>query len=550
MAVALRSSSTSATLYLAVSTTGSDSAASGRPSAVFGGDYTSKPYLTLAAALAALPRVLLHQVFVTVGAGTFDGATVSGFSGGGFDGTNDIGLRTVGTFANVTPTTGVATGTAGSGTTSTSMVKPTLAANWTASDLVGKLLYVTGGGGAGSTYFPIVRQILANTATTLTVDAITGLDSTSVFSIVTPSTLLREITDESTCLRVCFNSAPVFVAGLDFAPVAQAEYLARSYSNASVTLEGCYFDQPTDIASVSSTNDSEFYVKNYKLSNLADIKVERCSKYASVTNGYATGQGEVYFKDVLTGHAYIRSASSSSTVFRAEKMLTLTAEVVANTGGGGATTPTIYLEGISNFEATGTNKLTGTGNAGYGLQIEGHGRYNLTGSTITGTGGDVLFFDNLVTWTNLGGLTYGIATEHAGSAFANSTYGKALHYGSHLHYGSQDFSARCLHYGHINESANLAVVNLTDTTPYDMGDNDLCGTIHVNSTNAGAIVVLNDACAIAGVKITIANTGTQQVTAQAPAGASITGSAVVAAGSAATFVSLVTNSGKDFLRIS
>jgi len=506
--------------------------------------------LTLAAALASLPRVLLHQVFVTVGAGTFDGATVSGFSGGGFDGTNDIGLRIVGTFANVTPTTGVATGTAGAGTSATSMVKPTLAANWTASDLVGKFLYVTGGGGAGSTYFPTVRPILANTTTTLTVDSISGLDSTSVFSIVTPSTLLREIADEATCLRICFNSCPVFVVGFDFAPVAQAEYLARSYSNGPVTLEGCYFDQPTDIASVSSTNDSEFYVKNYKMAAAADMKVERCAKYASVTNSYMTGQGEVYFEDCATVNAYLRSTASASTVLRMEKILTGTAEVVASTGGGGATTPTVYLEGISNFEATGTNKLTGTGNAGYGLQIEGHGRYNLTGSTITGTGGDVLFFDNLVTWTNLGGLTYGIATEHSGSAFANSTYGKALHYGNHLHYGAQDYSARCLHYGHINESANLAVVSLTDATPYDMGDHDLCGTIHIYSTHAGAIVVLNDACAIAGVKLTIANTGTHQATAQAPAGGSIVGSAVVAAGSAATFVSLSTNDGKDFLRIS
>lgn len=552
MTTTIRSNATSAALYVAVASNGSDTATARRPAALSGGDYSTRPFLTLAAAIEALPRLLLHPVHVSMGTGTFDGATVAGFIGGSYDGTRNVGLNIYCAWTSFSPTTGVATGTAGSGTTSTSMVKPTAAANWTASNLVGKHLKITGGGGAGDdvTRFPVVRPILANTTTSLTVDAISGMDNTTTFQIVSPATVFREIDAQSTCMRFCFNTAPVQMVGGSFAAVATPDKLTDSFSNSHVTLDGVSLNQNCDSYSAHSVNDSEFYFSNGILTNLADIRVDRCAKYSRVWNTYGTGQGEVAVVRSLAADVSLVSLSSSSTVFRAERCLYVGAEVSSTSGGGGATTPTIYLEGISNFEATGANKLTGTGNAGYGLQIEGHGRYNLTGSTITGTGGDVLFFDNLVTWTNLGGLTYGIATEHSGSAFANSTYGKALHYGEAVHYGAQDYSARCLHYGHINESANLAVVNLTDATPYDMGDNDLCGTIHIYSTHAGAIVVLNDACAIAGVKLTVANTGTHQATAQAPSGGSITGSAIVAAGTAATFVSLSTNDGKDFMRVS
>lgn len=78
----------------------------------------------------------------------------------------------------INPTSGVNQGTAGAGTTTTVMVKPTAVENWTADELIKKVLVITSGGGSGQ-----VRGITANTATTLTVAAITGMDNTSVFEL-------------------------------------------------------------------------------------------------------------------------------------------------------------------------------------------------------------------------------------------------------------------------------------------------------------------------------------------------------------------------------
>jgi hypothetical protein len=87
------------------------------------------------------------------------------------------------TYPAFSPATGVASGTAGVGTTSTLVVKPTATADWTASNLVGKYLKVTGGGGyvGGG---DMLRLIEANGVTTLSVSALAGMNSTTTFELV------------------------------------------------------------------------------------------------------------------------------------------------------------------------------------------------------------------------------------------------------------------------------------------------------------------------------------------------------------------------------
>ena len=67
-----------------------------------------------------------------------------------------------GTLSQITPTTGVASGTAGASTTPTSLDKPTAAANWTSSDLLGSFVRIVGGAGAGE-----VRPVLPHRNTAI-----------------------------------------------------------------------------------------------------------------------------------------------------------------------------------------------------------------------------------------------------------------------------------------------------------------------------------------------------------------------------------------------
>jgi len=535
---------TSAALTVAVTTGGSDTATVTRPAQVHGGSHVAAPYLTLSGALAALPKVARHQINVQMGAGTFAGATVEGFVG-------SPGLNIVGSAAAVTPTTGVATGTAGAGTNSTTIVKPTAAADWTASDaaLLGKLVKITGGAGAGSdtTNTPVLRPITAVTTTTLTVETISGMDDTTTFEIVEPSTQLTAVS--SIGLLVQNNNAPITLRCLKFSG-ATWDYLVKSVNNGTVILDGCYLDKNADVNSVYSSKDSDFTASNCSLASGADVRVENCAKYVTLSNIRLAASGPLAISKSANGEARgIVSTGATTTVLDARAMNALDAEVKAD---GGTATP-IYLESIGYFEAVGSRKLTGSSNTGgstFGLQIEKSGRYTITGADVTGSGGDVKFMGNAVTWANLSSGTYGIAEEHAGSAMANATYGKSLKYGNYLFNGSIDVSGRLLLYGYLNQAFNLGTITLNDATLYTMESNGLRGGGVFNCTSASGQAELPSNCAIAGVIVTIVNTGTQTMTVVAPSGGSITGTATVAAGVAAQFCSLNTNSGHDFIRIS
>ena len=106
--------------------------------------------------------------------GSVPGAKVVGLHG-------PFTATVLGKMKAVVPTTGVASGAAGVGTTTTSVVKPTGSANWTASNLVGKLARfpVTN---ASPSATPICRVITANTTTAFTMAALSGVAAGSAFA--------------------------------------------------------------------------------------------------------------------------------------------------------------------------------------------------------------------------------------------------------------------------------------------------------------------------------------------------------------------------------
>lgn len=544
-------------IYLAVSSSGSDNDLLTRPAVgdwptnadsyspfISSGNYTSIPYKTISGAVLRLPYLLRHDAFISLSAEPHAGASISGIAGG----SASIGLTINGAWSAVVPTTGVASGTAGSGSGATGINKPTGAANWTASNLVGKFVKLTGGGGAGSDPVnqPVVRPIKSNTTSRLNIDTATGVDETTTFEIVTPGSTITD-EGEDVCFYLQRNTVPVTIRGVKFSNPSALDHLVESIGNASLTLDGCLFDFQTSSNSVYSYRDEEVLLSNIVISGDADVQVISSSRYVEGRALLAIdGAGPVRFDKCLSGKMQITADSNTGSAFRATAMQYL--EVEASCADCGATP--IYLESISYCEAVGTNKLVGTGNTGYGVQIEKSGRYTLTGSTITGGTGDVYFMSHAVTWSNLAGGTYGIAEEHAGSAVANATYGKSLKYGNYLFDGSIDVSGRLLLYGYLNQSANLSVANLSDATPYNMESQGVRGVAWINSTSASAICVLPSNAAIAGVLCGVVNVGSQLVTVQAPAGGALTGTATVAAGAAAMFISVGSNSGKDFVRVS
>ncbi len=151
--------------------------------------------LTIQAALNKSPKLLRHQLTVTVAAGNYAGFTVSGFTMDPSIQKTTGGILIDGVLGNVTPTTGSATGTATAGSAGSGTTYGTLTdsgATWTVNDtaLVGKLIVITGGTGSGQ-----VKIIVSNTATVLTIAGTwTAPTGTSTYAIQTPTSIVNSTT--------------------------------------------------------------------------------------------------------------------------------------------------------------------------------------------------------------------------------------------------------------------------------------------------------------------------------------------------------------------
>lgn len=153
------SDTTTEALTLRVESSGVDATADGS---------VAHPFLTIQAALDFAPKKLAHPVTIQVGAGTFAGAYVNGFTlAKPADPAVGASLQIIGTYAAATATTGSSSGTATSGTAGSGSTHGTLTqtgAGWTVDQFAGKLLHTISGTGSGQ-YFPIVT----NSATVLTI---------------------------------------------------------------------------------------------------------------------------------------------------------------------------------------------------------------------------------------------------------------------------------------------------------------------------------------------------------------------------------------------
>lgn len=434
-------------------------------------------------------------------------------------------LRIVGNFALATLATGSHIGRAGALTNSTTLIKPTGAADWTNDDLVNKYLRVVGGGGAPSDPAngeQVLRPILANDLTSLTVNPVPGMDSTTRFQIVELATLVDEF---SSSLKVAINIAacfvPVEIYGLDFTNTNGLDSLIDVSDSTSVKVYGCNISYNTANPAFNFARCNEIEVNHCVLSGSGDIKADSC--FSVVSEGLnGSGGGELLIQDCLYAEVLkYTSDSAPSRVLAMIRVLTGLAEVTANRG---AATP-VYLESVTNFTATGSALLSGSSNTGgstYGVEIDKTGSYTLTGSTITGAAGDVLFINNAVTWTNLSSGTYGIAEEHAANAIANSSYSKALKYGAYTFLDTVEFSARALYYGVVNPSqiTQLTATGTTSSDAYQMLQQEFYRFDTV-AAGTGAKLLAAATTALPGVTVCVFNNGANALNIYPPTGGQI-----------------------------
>lgn len=554
---------TTADIFLAVSNSGSDSYSAARDF-VSGGDYSATPYATIQAAIDALPKVIRHRVVINIAAGNFEGALIQGFSGGGWDGNGErFGIHLVGTG---TAASGIGTQT-GRNDSSDSLTELWNAnADWTEDALIGKFVRISAfsgtsqlGEGYDPAHRPTRRVIKDNTDYIITFAGVPAaltspgyLSGFSVFNVEEAGTYVYQKSSLPVeGLKIAFdiadNTCPIFLDHFAiYNPFGNTlHHGVRSRSNGLVSVTASRI-LDASYEAVLSISDAEFNLDNCEVRN--DIVIQKSGRTVRVADCVGYSGGHIKLENFpaaeVTG---IEFTGASTNVLRAINGLQLFAEIKAT---GGSATP-VYLESIQKFEAVGANKLTGGSNTGgstYGVEIVSDGRYTLTGSDITGAGGDVRFLGETIPWATLATSTYGIAEGNAASAVAYTSIGKSLKYGNYLFNGSVDVSGRLLKYGYDNPSCNLGSVTLTGSDTYDMEAQGVREHLEVACNSTSARVTLPSGCAIAGARVQIDNKGSETLTCQAPSGGSIVGSATVAAGTCALFWSRNGSGGKEFVR--
>lgn len=477
-------------------------------------------------------------------------------------------LRIIGATTPASLASGVNTGTAGAGTSATSLAKPAAAANWTASNLFGKWLKITSGGGASTDGTPMLRPILSNTTTTAAVNGVSGMDSTTVFEVVTLTSLFDYASIlATTAIKVAASIIPIEIYGCAFSAAHVLNSLIQLSDCVSVKVSGCEISINTAQPAVLVQRCQKALIEHCRLTGGGGIRLDTCLD-ATADGCVNSAGGMIELVDCLKATVTkLTSASAPSRVLSMTRCLTGFAEVTAN--GGGATP--VYLESVSNFTSTGAAMLTGTGNTGYGLEIAKSGLYTLTGSSITGSSGDVNFMSSNTPWSILTGAGYGMVEEHAGSALANAAYSKAVKNGNYAFAGDINIGGRLLTFGYFNPSANTTTITLGANDVLDMerariyntattlftatGTESSRGCAIVNCTSATAKVMLPDGAAIGGAFCAIVNIGAQSATVVAPNTAYGSGAngtlygaiTTVAALTSRVYFSLCTSGGRDFM---
>lgn len=252
---------TQAALTYYVATTGSDN----NPGT------EAAPFLTVQKAIDVLPKQIRHAVTINVGAGSFTGANITGFTveqGGWIKVTGTLIASTITGLQTGNPSTTATTGSNATGSWGNLSVA---GAGWTTDALRSKFVYISAGTGSGQ-----IRAIVSNTNADPGVLTIPGAWATapttgSTFNIVEPGTII--------------NTGATRAAQLDAAASANfAGFIVRDNI--------CYQD----------TTASGIYIERFKFTSARSVQVQDSDAFvrycwiaqsasnASVVVGQTTGR--------------------------------------------------------------------------------------------------------------------------------------------------------------------------------------------------------------------------------------------------------------------
>ena len=148
---------------------------------------------TLGGVFSKLPYRVAHAQTITVAAGTYSGAVT-------FSGIIDANITITGpALANVTPTTGSATGSLTAAVNATPVFVTDGAATWTANDFRGRFLVMTSGAASGN-----VRPIVSNTSTTITLASPFSVapSAADTYAIQSPAAIFTDSTVGGDTFRI------------------------------------------------------------------------------------------------------------------------------------------------------------------------------------------------------------------------------------------------------------------------------------------------------------------------------------------------------------
>ncbi len=308
------------------------------------------------------------DVTFTLSAGSEGAFTASGLEG--------VGTITIqGAWTEATGITGASSGTAGAGSSSTTLNKPAAASNWVAGALRGKFLVISSGGGSGA-----VRPIITNTTGAVTVHAITGMDATSVFEIADPGTTFSTITIDRCTPAIKFIACEVTRVLVTDSTEVQFNGLSCDDSNAA--------------GSILVERGGKFTLDDSLLEGAASLIVNQAQQVHTEDTVLDTGTVKYVGCNKVTTEIDAADAASTPILFQRCPEVNCGAASSDNTGSG------VQAEGCNYFTPSGTG-LTGSGNSAYGLYLAGGGYYEATGATITGDTNDFFLSRSADTWANL-----------------------------------------------------------------------------------------------------------------------------------------------------
>jgi len=325
------------------------------------------PNVVLSTHVTVAKRQDTDAVF-TLAAGSEGNFTADGISGKGV-------ITIQGTYVASTLSSGVQTGIAGAASNSTTLNKPTGAANWTTNNLRGKYLRITAGGGAGAAV-----RIRSNTTTAITCWPIVGLTSGSTFEIVDAASILSTVT-------LTRNAAKFKFVGVKITRLVND-------SNTEIECDGCHFNTPNVNGSVLTQNDNVVRINNCYVDAAASVIIQAAKRVEFDSNVMDTGK--VKFESCVKVDTDVDAKGGASTPVWFFSCQSIDAGcAVSNATGDG-----IKFESCMRAEQAGVGWV-GSGNTGYGVRVEGGGYVNGTGATITGNLNDLICVDVATSWSTL-----------------------------------------------------------------------------------------------------------------------------------------------------